>query len=212
MIKFIGSLPNKCTVAFSGGVDSVAIADFLIRGRKDVKLAFFHHGTETSNVAESFVNSFSLTRDVPLTIGHLSRPRPKDISEEEHWRNERYAFLGSFEEPVVTCHHLDDAIETWIFTSLHGHGKLIPHTRGNVVRPFLLTRKAELISWCHRRNLTWCEDSSNVDIKHMRNLIRHRIVPEALKVNPGLHTMIRKKYLNISGVESSCEKSKNLPG
>lgn len=211
MIKFIGRLPNKCTIAFSGGVDSVAIADFLIRGRKDVKLAFFHHGTEASDLAEDFVKSFSLARRVPLTIGRLLRARPKDLSEEEHWRNERYVFLDSFGEQVVTCHHLDDAVETWIFTSLHGQGKLIPHSRGNVVRPFLLTPKAELISWCHRRNLTWCEDASNSDVKHVRNLIRHRIVPEALKVNPGLHTTIRKKYMNNCGVESPCEKSKNLP-
>jgi hypothetical protein len=30
----------------------------------------------------------------------------------------------------------------------------------------------------------------------MRNLIRHRIVPEALRVNPGLHKVIKKKYLD----------------
>jgi hypothetical protein len=29
----------------------------------------------------------------------------------------------------------------------------------------------------------------------MRNLIRHKIVPEALKVNPGLDKIVKKKYL-----------------
>ena len=198
MIKFIGKLPRKCTVAFSGGVDSVAVADFLIRGKRDVSLAFFHHGTKTSDEAEDFVKAFSITNGVNLTIGRLDRQRTKGLSEEEHWRIERYAFLETLPGPVVTCHHLDDAVETWIFTSLHGQGKLIPYSRDNIVRPFLLTPKSELVSWCQRKDLKWCEDLSNDDVKHMRNLIRHKIVPEALKVNPGLRTVIKKKYLEIT--------------
>jgi tRNA(Ile)-lysidine synthase len=99
---------------------------------------------------------------------------------------------------VVTAHHLDDAVETWVFTSLHGESRLIPYSRGNVIRPFLLTPKSELVSWCERRGLAWSEDPSNTDTAYMRNLIRHKILPEALKVNPGLRTVVRKKYLKIS--------------
>ena len=165
MIRFIGKIPNKCTVAFSGGVDSVAVVDFLLNGRKEVDLAFFHHGTETSKSLEEF------------------------------WRNERHRFFATFDSPVITAHHLDDAIETWIFTSLHGESRLIPHSSGNVVHPFLITPKAEFISWCKRKKLSWIEDESNCDVRFMRNLIRHKIVPEALKVNPGLHKVIKKKYI-----------------
>jgi tRNA(Ile)-lysidine synthase len=99
---------------------------------------------------------------------------------------------------VVTGHHLGDAIETWIFTSLHGDSKLIPYSRGNVIRPFLITPKEEIRSWASRRNLTWIEDESNIDPRYMRNRIRMHIVPEALKVNPGLGTVIRKKYEAMS--------------
>jgi tRNA(Ile)-lysidine synthase len=94
----------------------------------------------------------------------------------------------------VTGHHLGDAIETWIFTSLHGESKLIPYSRGNVIRPFLITPKEEIRDWASRRGLSWIEDESNSDPKYMRNLIRMAIVPEALKVNPGLGKVIRKKY------------------
>ena len=55
MIRFLGEIPNKCTVAFSGGVDSVAVVDFLLNGRKQIDLAFFHHGTKTSTSALKFV-------------------------------------------------------------------------------------------------------------------------------------------------------------
>jgi len=195
MIKFLGELPRKCVVAFSGGVDSVAVADFLLNGKRDVTLAFFHHGTPTSTSAEEFVKEFSRRRGVPLSIGRISRDRAPGVSPEEHWRDERYRFLGIFESPVVTAHHLDDAVETWIFNSLHGKPRLIPRTNRNVIRPFLITPKSELVAWCRRRGLTWAEDDSNSDLKYMRNLIRHRIVPEALKVNPGLNTVVRKMYI-----------------
>ena len=196
MIKFIGDLPRKCTIAFSCGIDSVVISDFLLNGKRDATLAFFHHGTINSERAEEFVRKFAEDRRVPLRIGRINSEKSRGLSPEEFWRNERYAFLDSLGGPVVTGHHLGDAIETWIFTSLHGDSKLIPYSRGNVIRPFLITPKEEIRSWASRRNLSWIEDESNSDPRYMRNRIRMNIVPEALKVNPGLGTVIRKKYLN----------------
>lgn len=204
MIRFLGDLPTKCTVAFSGGVDSVAVADFLLNGKRDVRLAFFDHGTRTSKEARIFVEKFSLDRGLKLDIGQINRDKRKDESLEEYWRNERYSFFSQFEN-VVTAHHLDDAVETWIFTSLHGESKLIPARNGNVIRPFLITPKSEMIAWCNRRNLQWVEDRSNLDVHHPRNRIRHNIVPQALLINPGLHKVVKKKYL-------SQEYSKNIEG
>lgn len=196
MLKFIGDLPWKCTIAFSGGIDSVVISDFLLNGKRDVQLAFFHHGTINSERAEEFVRKFAEERRVPLKVGRINSEKSRGLSPEEFWRNERYTFLESLGGPVVTGHHLGDAIETWIFTSLHGDSKLIPYSRGNVIRPFLITPKEEIRSWASRRNLSWIEDESNSDPRYMRNRIRMHIVPEVLKVNPGLGTVIRKKYLS----------------
>jgi tRNA(Ile)-lysidine synthase len=200
MIKFIGSLPKHCTVAFSGGVDSVAVADFLLRGKREVRLAFFHHGTGTSDAAQSFVEEFARDRGVELVCGRLLRDRRGDESQEEFWREERYRFLSSLEGEVVTAHHLDDAVETWLFNSIHGKPRTIPYRNGNVVRPFLTTPKAELVSWCQRKGLKWTEDATNCDVAYMRNLIRHQIVPNALKVNPGLRTVVRKMYSKTEDV------------
>lgn len=202
MIRLLGKLPLSCTVAFSGGVDSVAIADFLLRGRKQVSLAFFHHGTQHSQRSLSFIKEFSKQRSVPLIILKVSREKDPRESMEEYWRIERYRFLHSISGPVITGHHLDDAVETWIFTSLHGNPQVIPYSNKNVIRPFLTTPKSELREWCLRHDLTWFEDESNQDEKYMRNLIRRRIVPEALKVNPGLHKTIAKKYKNHIGVQN----------
>jgi tRNA(Ile)-lysidine synthase len=185
-------------VAFSGGVDSVAVTDFLLNGKRDVSLAFFHHGTPTSDQVLPFVESFARERGLRLDVGRLTQDRPPRESLEEFWRNQRYSFLDSFSDPVVTAHHLDDAVETWIFSSLHGDSKLIPYRRGNIVRPFLVSPKDELRSWATRRSLKWMDDSSNDDTRFVRNRIRKEIVPQALIVNPGLRTVLRKKYLSMS--------------
>lgn len=191
MLKLLFSLPKELTVALSGGVDSMAVADFLSR-KHDISCAFFHHGTENSEKAFEFVNEFCKERNLPLFMGVMTTDKPKDVSTEEHWRNERYKFLESLDTTIVTAHNLDDCVETYIYSSLHGLPKVIPHQRNNVVRPFLTTPKREFISWCKRKDVNWCEDQSNQDLKYMRNYIRHEIVPRALKVNPGLSTIVRK--------------------
>lgn len=203
MIRFIGQLPRKCVVAFSGGVDSVAVTDFLLNGKRDVQLAFFHHGTKTSDDAEKFAKEFSRERSLSLSIGRISREKPSRESLEEHWRNERYRFLSMYNFPVITAHHLGDAVETWIFNSFHGNPRILPYQRNNVIRPFLITPKSKLIDWAEKKGLRWMDDESNNDVKYMRNLIRHRIVPEALKVNPGLDKVVKKMYISLQ--EGNCK-------
>ena len=194
MIRLLGNIPQSCTIAFSGGVDSVAAADFFLNGRKDVSIAFFHHGTEHSERSVEWVRNFADSRKCELKIGKIERDRDKNESLEEYWRNERYRFLHSIDNLVITAHHLDDAIETWIFSSLHGNPRVIPYRRHNVVRPFLKTRKKYLRGWCERRGISWIEDHSNRDPRFMRNYIRETIMPGAFKVNPGLYKTIIKKY------------------
>jgi tRNA(Ile)-lysidine synthase len=128
-------------------------------------------------------------------IGMLKNNKPKELSTEEHWRNERYDFLDSFGDglgPVITGHHLDDCVETYVWSSLHGQPKVIPSKRNNVVRPFLTTNKNEFTNWCKQKSIDWCHDNSNDDTKHMRNYVRTQLMPHALHINPGLPRVVRK--------------------
>ena len=191
MINLLVPLPKQLTVAFSGGVDSCAAVDFLSR-KHDVICAFFHPGTENSERAYKFVANFCNDRKLSLIFARISEPDvPKGISQEEHWRDQRYTFLRTL-GPVITAHHLDDCVETYIHSALNGTPKVIPMIRNNVLRPFLTTRKSELISWCQRHDVPWIEDTSNQDSKYMRNYIRNELMPHALRVNPGLHTLVKK--------------------
>ena len=192
MIKLLGSLPKKVTVACSGGVDSMAVLDFLSK-KHDVICAFYHHGTDSSEQAMKFISNFCTIRKIPVFFGILLESKPKRKSYEEFWREKRYEFLDSIKvTPVITCHHLDDCVETYLWGCMHGTPKIIPYRRNNIIRPFLTTRKQEFINWCERKNIDWCHDSSNDDTDYTRNYIRHELMPHALKVNPGLHKVVKR--------------------
>jgi tRNA(Ile)-lysidine synthetase-like protein len=203
MIKLLGKIPGKLCVAVSGGADSMAALDFLSKNR-DILVLHFNHRTEFADKAEALVVDYCESKGFKYIIGSLTEALPKGCSKEDFWRKQRYNFFNNNNDGrlVVTCHHLDDAVETWIFTSLHGKGRLIPYSRDIFIRPFLLTRKLKMENWCLNKEVPYIEDPSNYDTKYMRNYIRHTLMPSALNVNPGLHKVVSKKLKNSFNKES----------
>lgn len=196
MIRIIGKIPSNVVVACSAGVDSMAIVHFLLQGRRKVRLAYFNHDTAHSQRAQEFVESYANNKKLDLFIGKMRGQKGKR-SMEEFWRDERYAFFNRINTDfLITCHHLDDAVETWVMSAMHGKCKLIPHRRGdNIYRPFLMTPKKTLKEYAERKSVKWVEDPTNTRTEYIRNHIRHNLMPGILKVNPGIRTVIRKKII-----------------
>lgn len=194
-------IDRKVTVACSGGADSMAVLDFLSNNH-EVTALFIHHGTATSSKAMKFLENYVDAAEmlgknkIKLRIEGFFPIRPVGVSKEEWWRNERYKIFHDTVEQVITAHHLDDCMETWIWSSLNGEGKIIPYANKNVIRPFRANRKYQFENWCVCHNVPWIEDETNKDTKHIRNYIRHELMPHALHVNPGLAKVIRKKVMN----------------
>lgn len=194
MFRFLVKVPNKVGIAFSGGIDSLAIAHFLKKGNKDITLYHFNHGCEYSKDIETKCHYLAVKLKLPMIVGSYNGERLKGQSLEDAWRRARYRFLRSWNEQIITCHHLDDAVETWVWSSLHGEGKLIPVTSGNIIRPFLTTEKSVFENHCKINNLEVVEDEMNKDLHLMRNYMRANMMEDIYHINPGLRTVIRKKY------------------
>jgi len=196
MIKIQGKIPRKVMIAVSGGVDSMAALDFLRRSH-DVEVFHFNHGTAHSRVAEDCVRRYVDKYDLPFHIRGISNTHvPKGMSQEEYWREQRYQWIDMYAEnhlPVITCHHLDDCVETWVWSSMHGTGKIVPYSRGNVLRPFRQTRKRDFELWAAVHNVSYVEDDSNMNTCYTRNYIRHIMMPHVLRVNAGIYKNIAKK-------------------
>ena len=63
---------------------------------------------------------------------------------------------------------------------------------GSFVR-FVLHRKRDLELWARLNNVPLIEDDSNADTCYTRNYVRHVMMQNVLKVNPGIHKTIAKK-------------------
>tara|TARA_S200000501_G_C20865786_1_gene761879 strand:+ start:1353 stop:1955 length:603 start_codon:yes stop_codon:yes gene_type:complete len=196
MIRIIGKIPTSVTIACSGGIDSMVFTHFLMQGKRKINLAYFNHDTQHSYKAEKFVEKFASDNNLTLFIGRVKGRKGKR-SLEEFWRDERYDFLQrTSSNYTITCHHLDDCVETWLMSSFHGQSKLIPFKRNsNIYRPFLMTSKKSIKDYAERKNLEWCEDPSNQKTNFMRNHVRYNLMPQVLKVNPGIRSTIRKKLI-----------------
>ena len=200
MLHLLGKLPHRVTVACSGGIDSMVLVHFLLKGRKKVSLAFFNHDTKHSKDAEQFVKRFAGQNRLNLTVGRVKNNRKKGQSMEEFWRDERYAFLESLGAPVIlTAHHLDDVVETWIMSSMHGNPKIIPHSRNEkVYRPLLPTTREQIEQYAKHHQVEYIDDPSNQSSKYIRNLVRNEMMDLILRVNPGIRKTIRKKVIELN--------------
>lgn len=176
MIHLLGAIPKgEFYVACSGGVDSMAALHFLMLGGHKPKVAHFDHLTEYGAKARVLVQEFCQANNLEMHVDCVVRKQDVDESKEEFWRNERYRFFNGLKAPVVLAHHLGDAVEWWLFSSIHGNPQLIPYQRPpNIVRPFLLTPKPVFAYWAEKHKVPYLADPSNEDTAYMRNLIRKK--------------------------------------
>lgn len=191
-MKILGNIPQKVYLACSGGKDSMMMLHFLLQGRRDVHVLYYNHGTKHGKEAEHFIHEFCKKNNLHLDIGTYFG---KDQTEAA-WRNARYNFLSFYSNrPIITCHHLNDNIETFLLSTIKGQAKFIPYQRDNIIRPLLLVSRQELDHYAIRNNVSWIEDPSNAETVYSRNKIRNLIVPVIKEINPGLESVFYYKCL-----------------
>jgi hypothetical protein len=107
---------------------------------------------------------------------------------------------------VATGHHSDDVAEGVLVQLLRGGGPRalagISEDTGKVIRPLLAWSRAELVGWLREQGLAWREDSSNLDPGHLRNVVRHRYLPELEEASPSL----RAHLVHLAGALARDER------
>lgn len=170
-------------VAVSGGVDSVVLLD-LLNKQPNLKLivAHFDHGIRDDSAKDSqFVQKLASKVGMRFELG--SAKLGKNASEEQA-RDARYAFLHKLKEThqarqIITAHHSDDIIETIILNIVRGTGwRGLSSLRSteHLARPLLDYTKADILQYAKENSLEWVEDSTNQDLKYLRNEIRHNVM------------------------------------
>ena len=183
---------ERVVLAVSGGLDSMvlldAVAATLSAPRSSVLVATFDHRTGPhASRAVKMVQRRADALRLRCVVGLATQPR----SREHEWREERWKFLRStgenFRAPVVTAHTLDDQLETVFMRILRDagpRGLAGLYAESDVVRPFIRMRRPQLAAYAEARRISFVEDPSNASRAHLRNRVRHEILPAITRVRP----------------------------
>ena len=178
-------------LAISGGVDSMVLANlFLINNLKfSIAHCNFQLRGKESDDDELFINKWCSEKDIKLYN--------KKFTTEDYCKNNKLTIqMGARElryewfrelidkekhDFIVTAHHIDDQLETFIINSIRGTGidglVGIPDKINKIIRPLLMSSKDQIKEYSKVNKINYREDSSNDKEDYLRNKIRHSVIP-----------------------------------
>jgi tRNA(Ile)-lysidine synthase len=188
---------DRVAVAVSGGADSVALLRILLELRKELgivlSVAHFHHGIRglEADADQQFVVDLAKRYELEIHLGSADAPafaRKEKMSLETAARELRHRWFRELVEAgkadkVATAHTVDDQAETVLMRILRGTGArglagIFPElAEKHLVRPLLSSSRNEIVAYLTSIKQSWREDSTNQDLTHTRNRIRHELVP-----------------------------------
>lgn len=184
---------GRLVIALSGGADSAALAYLCSAAGTEARCVHVNHGLPGSplmqTAAEGVAEALSLSLDV-INVVLGEGPSPEGQA-----RKARYEALAEVEGQVLTAHTLDDDVETVLFNLIRGTGPRglagIPyHRAANVYRPMLSISRSETREMATLAGLPFADDPMNESLALSRNIIRSRVIPMLLELNPRLSEAI----------------------
>ncbi|MUV02554.1 tRNA lysidine(34) synthetase TilS [Flavobacterium rakeshii] len=189
---------KKLLLATSGGIDSMVLVELF--NQLDYTIAMAHcnfglRGNE-SDGDEKFIKDYAQKNNIELFVTHFDTNKYAEefkLSIQIAARRLRYNWFYELMEQnsfdfLLTAHHLDDSIETFLINLTRGTGldglTGIPQQNDKIVRPLLPFSRNEIGQYANNNNITWREDSSNASDKYLRNKLRHDVVPVLKSLNP----------------------------
>jgi tRNA(Ile)-lysidine synthase len=216
---------DSVLAAVSGGPDSTCLLYSLAELREGLGITlcacFVDHGIRTSQEVEgelALVHDACGSLEVPLRVARaprgecVTRARQEKRSLEDTARELRHRFLreaarDANAQVIALGHTQDDVLETLLMRLIQGSDvdglAGVPLRRGLIVRPLLRCSRAQVREFLLSRNLPWKEDSSNNDIRFLRNRVRSLLLPVLEKDFPGYRTgmvMLARKLGNAAEV------------
>ena len=160
--------------AVSGGPDSLALMALATAARCRIEVVHVDHGLRSGSSEEAERVAGAARRfGVPFRSVRVDVRQGPNL--EARAREARY---GALPAGVATGHTMDDQAETVLLNVLRGSGlDGLAGMRRGPARPLLGLRRHETRSICSALDLAWLEDPSNEDPRHLRNRVRHELLP-----------------------------------
>ncbi|MDY6956448.1 MAG: tRNA lysidine(34) synthetase TilS [Pseudomonadota bacterium] len=183
---------SRWHIGFSGGLDSTVLLDLVLQDRTalpPLHAIYVDHGLHPNSADwGAYCRAWCREREIDFTLLTLTDYPPAGASVEAWAREARYAALAAqldAGDVLLTAHHADDQLETFLLQALRGAGPaglaaIAPWRHlapGFVARPLLSLTRAQLHDYAVRRGLRWLEDPSNADPSLDRNFLRGAVLP-----------------------------------
>ena len=187
---------KKFLLAVSGGADSAVLSHLFRVSGFEFQIAHvnYHFRGEDSNLDQKVVEDFCKKNNIKFHLKDVSEEEKTEMKSLQNWAREvRYDFFFNLLEKenldfIVTAHHLNDELETFIINLSRGSGikglSGIPKNENRILRPFLTFSKSEIYAFAEENNIDFREDKSNQKDDYLRNKIRNQIVPKMVEVFP----------------------------
>ncbi len=196
---------RRYLLAISGGVDSMVLLDLFRQTSANFQVAHcnFQLRGEDSNGDEEFVRNYCGLHNIPFHSVRFdveAYQKTGNYSVEMACRNLRYDWFAEIQQinhldDLVTAHHSDDNIETFLINLSRGTGLKgligMQIDNGKIFRPLLSFTKNDLLEFAKNNTLAWREDYTNATDDYTRNKIRHHILPVLKEV----HTQFDENFL-----------------
>lgn len=189
------SANKKYLLAVSGGADSMAMLDLFNKSKFNFQVAHINYKLrgEASDLDQKLVKDFCKFQKIPFHGYGVSKQDAPPKNSIQNWaRKLRYQFFRKIQQQenlefLITAHHLNDDLETFIINLSRGSGlnglSGIPDKKNNILRPFLKFSKDEIYQYCKENKVLFREDNSNTKSDYLRNRIRNEVVPRLLETN-----------------------------
>jgi tRNA(Ile)-lysidine synthase len=189
---------DRVMLAVSGGIDSMvllrATAALPKKDRPELLVASFDHATgPAARRALDLVRRSCKELALPFVAGRAATT----ATTEHEWRMSRWAFLreaaAEFDGSIATAHTLDDQIETIFIRILRDagpRGLAALYADSEVIRPFLSLRREEIARFASRNGVAYSDDPTNAARAHLRNRVRHDLLPAISRLRPGFPSQL----------------------
>ena len=203
---------DKVILALSGGIDSMALADLLLKTKVEFVVAHcnFHLRGEKSDGDEIFVREFAEKNGIHCFVKHFETEKyaaEQGISIEMAARDLRYAWFEELRQQlgydkIAVAHHADDQAETFFINLLRGAGLnglkgMKPHN-GVIIRPLLWASREQIRKYAVENHIVWREDHTNVESVYLRNRIRNQLLPVFDELQPKARQGLYKSLEHLS--------------
>ena len=185
----------KFLLAISGGVDSMVLLHLFKSSNFKFEVAHINYQLRgiDSDKDQELVEQICQHNNIPFHLYLVSEKDSKPKNSIQEWaRIIRYDFFRQIQQErkiefVVTAHHLNDQLETFLIHLSKASGikglSGIPSNDNHILRPLLNFSKTEIYDFAKEERIEFREDLSNQKNDYLRNKIRNEIVPKLLEVN-----------------------------